>query len=748
MKKNKDNKIKIEKISSRLMSDVVKKNMYNYGREVAEDRVLQDFRDGLKPSQRRILWAMNDLHAYADGKTHKCARITGQAMGVYHPHGSSGLYSALVGMVTSNCPVVYGQGNFGSLTDDAAADRYTEAKVSKLGMKMFECNEVAEFVPNYTGETKEPVILPTRIPLYLMNGGSGIGVGLLCRMPSHNLKEIVEALKYVVKKGEASTIKGIMKRMPGPEYQFGGRILSDEKQIRQLYKNGKGSVEYSCDYHFEENKNGLLVIIDGCCPDFSPTNFLLAMAKLVEQGIVQRVNDATDKDKGFRLEVEIKTHSIFEKYIEKHLRKSVSYTFYALEREKEYEDPEKDVTVQVKTLNIVEIMQMWLDWRRVIETKMLKLEMKRSREKLFRTKLRLNASQNIDIIMASVKQDKVDPVDYLMKHLPILVEYVKNKKIEKAKQGAEYIGDQKIFSLRKADQGKLKQEINDILKSIEKNKFDIDNIDDVVLQQLDALKPFFVERKLKVKGSYEEATFKTKQKLTDYAIAGIDDEGKHDVVDIKGKKKTQFTRFASTLDKLIISNEESKTLTMDVHEFGGREKRWGTTGIANGDCSRLMYRTNTGKISVVNNEGSDIFTGVKLKNDEKIVQMEGIYKGSLFIVFSGTNAVKIMKSDEYDSARKNSASKTSKTGFKDIRKLVVCHKGCSLLTNRMKLIEPDDVKKDTKIIGMVGDRNIVILEDGKKEYSTKKDICDLKHVAYVIPLKFSGRNEKPKQKEK
>ena len=151
------------------------------------------------------------------------------------------------------------------------------------------------------------------------------------------------------------------------------------------------------------------------------------------------------------------------------------------------DNPEKDIDVEVKSPNLVELMQLWIDWRRVVETKMLKLDLKNTREKLFKEKVRLNASQNIDIIMASVKQDKVEPRDYLIKKLPILVELVKNGKKEKAYEGADFIGEQKIFSLKKTDQNKTKDNIKELKNQIEKIKFDIEHIDDVVIKHLDEL---------------------------------------------------------------------------------------------------------------------------------------------------------------------------------------------------------------------------------------------------------------------
>ncbi|MBO7526343.1 MAG: hypothetical protein J6T74_00425, partial [Clostridia bacterium] len=189
------------------------KNMKVYGLDVLEDRALADYRDGLKPAQRRLMWTAKELKATWDNKTVKSARITGDCMGKYHPHSSS--YGSLGTLVDCEYPMIYGQGNWGSLTDGAAAERYTEAKISQLGMKMLECMDVADYVPNYTGEFKEPIVLTTRVPNFFINECAGIAVGLSCNIPAHNLKEVVDAMKVVVKKGEATKLKDIMKFLKG-----------------------------------------------------------------------------------------------------------------------------------------------------------------------------------------------------------------------------------------------------------------------------------------------------------------------------------------------------------------------------------------------------------------------------------------------------------------------------------------------------------------------------------------------------
>ena len=885
-----------KKFKHLVMADVIRKNMKEYGLDVAEDRAIQDIRDGMKPSQRRVLWAMCDLKAFSSSKTHKCARIVGQAMGAYHPHGdcldgdtivplinedsktirelcesaagskdvisydrehncfvsarahswrigqyaskqyeielldgtklppctsnhpfyvvdkgfvkaenlkvwdelkggslgcsvgykyiklnggcfiksilirevkskpmydftvdkyenmivslqgkedafviahNSSIYAALVNMVNAENPVIEGQGNFGSLTDGAASSRYTEARISKLGMKMLECDEVADYIPNYTGDLKEPIIFPTRLPLYLLNGGSGIAVGLSCRMPAHNLKEVVSALKYVIKKGDASTIKGILKRMPAPDYQYSGRILSDEKEIKEVYKTGRGKIRYSCDYHFEHNKNSTTLIITGCCPDFYPDNFLKSMGILVEDGIILGANNATTKNGGFKIEIEMRSSSIFDKYIKKHLEKSVTYQFYAIEREKEENNPEKDVSVRIETPNILDIMQTWIDWRRVVEVKMQKLDLSRERLKLFRSKCRLDASQNIDIIMAAVKQDKIEPRDYLVKKLPYLVSLVKKSKEKQAYEGADYIGSQQVFSLKKADQSKITSDIKSSLKQIHKIKYNINHIDEVVIQQLDNLSPFFKDRNLKLKGTYEEEKIRH-NKSKDIQVVGISEDAKKEIVNMSSKSLGSYY-YSTTYDGVYYCTTEGKVVLTDSFEFTGKDRNTTVVGLCSNDCPRFMVRTSSSKVSYLDNDNSDLFNSVKLKDSEQVLSFDAIYKGTKVVVFSSTGCVKVLNTDKYSSSRRNTYAKSSGTGFKSISKAILCYRGCKLLTNDYRFIEPEEVTKKTKIIGQVGDTNLVILSSGKKSIEKMESIKGIKNIAKIYPISFKSR---------
>ena len=408
-------------------------------------------------------------------------------MGKYHPHSSS--YGSLGTLVDCEYPMVYGQGNWGSLTDGAAAERYTEAKISQLGMKMLECMDVADYVPNYTGEFKEPIVLTTRVPNFFINECAGIAVGLSCNIPAHNLKEVVEAMKVVVKKGEATKLKDIMKYLKGPDYKYGGKIISTHEEIESLYKNGEGAIKYECDYTLTREKKNMLLTVTGFCPGFSPESFINKMISLIDEKVVIYVNDSSTKNEPCKLEVLLSNEEDFEKKIHKHLIKSVSYRYYAIEREKS-NDVEKDVDTKVIMPNLVELMNMWVNWRKKVETKMCEVEKKITEEKKQKLDWRLLASQNLKVVVKGL-EDK-DPINYIAENMPGL----KGKTF--ATDAAKYICDQRVISLQKVDQDKIKNEIQDNVKHINELENDIANIDDVVIRELDKLKPFYRDRKLKV----------------------------------------------------------------------------------------------------------------------------------------------------------------------------------------------------------------------------------------------------------
>ena len=237
-----------DKVNDIDLKKTMEKSYIDYAMSVIASRALPDIRDGLKPVQRRILYSMIELNNGPDKPHRKCARIVGDTMGKYHPHGDSSIYGALVNMAqdwSMRCPLVDGHGNFGSVDgDSAAAMRYTEARLSKIAMEMLaDINkDTVDFVPNFDDTEKEPIILPARFPNLLVNGTTGIAVGMATNIPPHNLRETIDAIKLIIDnriEQKETTIDDIVNIVKGPDFPTGAMILG-KTGIREA----KSDIEY------------------------------------------------------------------------------------------------------------------------------------------------------------------------------------------------------------------------------------------------------------------------------------------------------------------------------------------------------------------------------------------------------------------------------------------------------------------------------------------------------------------------
>jgi DNA gyrase subunit A len=254
------------------LSDEAQRRYLNYALSVITARALPDVRDGLKPVQRRIIYTMwNDMHLRADAKYRKCAAIVGDVMGRYHPHGDTAIYDALARMAQEfslRAPLVDGRGNFGSADgDDPAAMRYTEAKLQKLAAELIEDlgKRTVAFRPNYDGTRFEPVVLPARYPNLLVNGVSGIAVGMATSIPPHNFGEVIDASIAMVDEPDI-TVKGLLKHIKGPDFPTYGQLLSTKKELEQVYSTGQGSFRLRGEWKTEEPKRGGMLIVINSIP--------------------------------------------------------------------------------------------------------------------------------------------------------------------------------------------------------------------------------------------------------------------------------------------------------------------------------------------------------------------------------------------------------------------------------------------------------------------------------------------------
>lgn len=300
----------------------MQRSYLDYAMSVIVSRALPDVRDGLKPVHRRVIYAMYDGGYRPDRAFNKSARVVGEVMGQYHPHGDSAIYDTLVRLTQSwslRYPLVQGQGNFGSPgNDSAAASRYTECRMAALAMEMVRDidQDTVNFVPNYDGKNLEPTVLPARFPNLLVNGSSGIAVGMATNIPPHNLTEVAAGVQWTLEHPDATReelLEALMERITGPDFPTGGQIVG-RRGIQDAYRTGRGSITMRAVTEITEDKRGRTIIAITQLPyQVNPDNLLERIAELVEQGKVTGIADLIDESSsrtGMRIVVVLKRDAV------------------------------------------------------------------------------------------------------------------------------------------------------------------------------------------------------------------------------------------------------------------------------------------------------------------------------------------------------------------------------------------------------------------------------------------------------
>jgi DNA gyrase subunit A len=352
------------------ITEETRRRYLNYALSVITSRALPDVRDGLKPVQRRILYAMyHDLHLLADGRPSKCARIVGEVTGKYHPHGDDAAYEALVRMAQDfvmRVPLIKGQGNFGSVDgDEPAARRYTEAKLAPSAEHlMTELRQrTVDMRPSYNNERDEPIVLPAQFPNLLVNGASGIAVGMATNIPSHNLSEVVKALVHLIENPDATTAQ-LLDRIKGPDFPLGGRVITDRATLRKVYEEGTGSIKIQAEWKLEEVGRRQQIIVTSIPYGVNKGNLEAAIGEIIASRKVPQllhiVNESNEKD-GIRIALEIKPGTdpnLVMAYLYKHtaLQESFPYNLTCLV-------PGSDGKLRPERLGLKAILQHFLDFR-------------------------------------------------------------------------------------------------------------------------------------------------------------------------------------------------------------------------------------------------------------------------------------------------------------------------------------------------------------------------------------------------
>ena len=393
------------------LEEEMRRSYLDYAMSVIVGRALPDARDGLKPVHRRALFAMHELSNHWNRPYKKSARIVGDVIGKYHPHGDTAVYDTIVRMAQDfslRHMLVDGQGNFGSVDgDNAAAMRYTEIRLSKIAHEMLADidKETVDFAPNYDGSEREPTVLPTRLPNLLVNGSAGIAVGMATNIPPHNLNEVVDACLHLLKNPEA-TVEELMEIIPAPDFPTAG-IIYGLNGVREGYRTGRGKVVMRAKCHFEDIDKGQRqsIIVDEIPYQVNKKTLLERMAELVHEKKLEgisHIQDESDKS-GMRVVIELKRGEVPEVvlnnlYKQTQLQDTFGMNMVAL------------IDGQPKLCNLKQLIDIFLEHRREVVTRRTVYELKKARERGHVLEGLAVALANIDEFIETIKTSPTPPV--------------------------------------------------------------------------------------------------------------------------------------------------------------------------------------------------------------------------------------------------------------------------------------------------------------------------------------------------
>ena len=481
------------KIEEREITEELSESYLDYAMSVIVSRALPDVRDGLKPVQRRILWAMWDTNLTHSSKFKKSANVVGEVLGKYHPHGDMAVYDALARMAQDfslRYPLIDGQGNWGSIDGDSpAAMRYTEARLSRIAEEMLVDieKETVDWTPNYDSTRDEPRFLPAKLPNLLLNGTMGIAVGMATSIPPHSLNEIADAIIHLSKNPD-STVKDLMQFIQGPDFPTGG-VIYGKKSLEEAYSTGKGSITMRAKADIEERKSGSFQIIVTEIPyQVNKSDLITKIAELVQEKRVEGIRDVRDESdrEGLRIVIELKSDSNPQKILNQlfqytELQKNFYFNMLALVQ-----------GIQPQVLSLKDILSYYIDHRKLVIKRRTEFDLKKAEERAHILEGLVSALEVIDKIIATIKKSKDKDA--------ARVNLVKNFKLTPVQ--ADAILEMKLQTLAALERQKLEDELAEKkkliteLKSILKSQGKIIGIIESDLMELK--KTFGGERKTKV----------------------------------------------------------------------------------------------------------------------------------------------------------------------------------------------------------------------------------------------------------
>ncbi len=404
-----DRKIGYDKVEFVNITGEVKDSFLDYAMSVIVQRALPDAQDGLKPVQRRILYGMNGLGNYANAPYKKSARIVGEVMGKYHPHGDSSIYDAMVRMAqpfSYRYPLVDGHGNFGSIDGDgAAAQRYTEARMSKISMEMLRDiqKDTVDFMDNYDGEEQEPVILPAHVPNLLINGATGIAVGMATNIPPHNIGEVIDAIDAMIDNPEITVVELMNNYLPGPDFPTGGYILG-RSGIRKAYETGKGIIYNRGKAEINELETGKHEIVITEIPyGINKKTLFETIRKLARDKVVEGITNMVDSSNmnGIHISIEVRK-DVQPEVVLNHLyqKTSLQVTYGA--------NMLALINNAPRVMNIRELLQAYIDHQKNVVVRKTRFDLNKAEDRAHILEGLLIAIDNIDEIINIIRSSQTD----------------------------------------------------------------------------------------------------------------------------------------------------------------------------------------------------------------------------------------------------------------------------------------------------------------------------------------------------
>ena len=651
-------------------SDVMKKSYIDYAMSVIIARALPDARDGLKPVQRRTLYDMHELGIRYDRPYRKCARIVGDTMGKYHPHGDSSIYEALVVMAQDfkkGMTLVDGHGNFGSIEGDgAAAMRYTEARLEKLTQEVFLSDldkDIVDFVPNFDETEKEPSVLPVRIPNLLVNGAEGIAVGMATSIPTHNLGDVIDAVKAYMKNDEIST-KQLMRYVKGPDFPTGGIVINKD-ELPDIYESGTGKIKLRGKVEIEEMKGGRKRLVITEIPytmiGAGIGKFLNDVIGLVESKKTSDITDVSNQSskEGIRIVIELKKGADVENltnmlYKKTRLEDTFGVNMLAV------------ANGRPETMGLKQIIEHHVDFQFELATRKYKTLLKKEQDKKEIQEGLIKACDVIDLIIEILRgsQSVKDAKECLTKGVTENIKFKSGISRKMAamlrftERQATAILEMRLYRLIGLEIEALVKEHEETLKNIARYEDILNNYDsmaEVIIQDLDKIKEEFGRKRRTVIENGEEAVYEEKKIEEQDVIFLMDRFGYARTIDVSTYERNKEA--ADSENKIIISCKNTGkiclfTNTGKMHQikvldlpFGKfRDKGVPVDNVSNFDSTKeeavylcdaeqmryakLLFATKQGMVKKVDGAEFQVakrtIAATKLQEDDQVVSVQVI----------------------------------------------------------------------------------------------------------------------------